>query len=97
MRDGATLFLLWLLPSFLASRGFARRSRARALSSLNMKKKRECSQSTGTRDEPLRPSPWEAIEIAAKKGTFVCTPSFKIILQSNLLKAVTHGEWLSDR
>ena len=40
-------FLLGLPPSFLASRGFdAQRSRARALVLLNLKKKRDCSQST---------------------------------------------------
>ena len=34
------------MPSFLASRGFAaQRLRARALPSLNLKKKRDCSQS----------------------------------------------------
>ena len=42
-----SLFLLWLPPSFLASRGFAaQRSRACALPLLNLKKKRNCSQST---------------------------------------------------
>ena len=36
----------WLRPSFLASRGFAaRRSRSLALPSLNLKKRRDCSQS----------------------------------------------------
>ena len=51
-RDGRGFFLLGLLPSFLASRGFAaqrsraRRSRARALPLLNLKKKRDCSQSS---------------------------------------------------
>ena len=40
-------FLLGLPPSFLASRGFAaQRSRARTLPLLNLKKKRDCSQST---------------------------------------------------
>ena len=39
-------FLLGLRPSFLASRGFAaQRPRAGALPSLNLKKKRGCSQS----------------------------------------------------
>ena len=43
-----SIFLLELPPSFLASRGFAaQRSRVRALHLLNnLKKKRDCSQST---------------------------------------------------
>ena len=51
-RDGRGFFLLGLPPSFLASRGFsalrlrAQRSRARALPFLNLKKKRDCSQSS---------------------------------------------------
>ena len=51
-RDGRGFFLLGQPPSFLASRGFAaqrsraQRSRARALPFLNLKKKRDCSQSS---------------------------------------------------
>ena len=46
-RDGRGFFLLGLPPSFLASRGFAaQRWRARALPFLNLKKKRDCSQSS---------------------------------------------------
>ena len=45
-RGTRLFFLLGLPPSFLASRGFAaQRSRARALPLLNLKKKRDCSQS----------------------------------------------------
>ena len=46
-RDGRGFFLFGLPPSFLASRGFAaQRSRARALPFLNLKNKRDCSQSS---------------------------------------------------
>ena len=44
--EQSLFFLLGLPPSFLMFRGFAaQRSRARALPLLNMKKKRDCSQS----------------------------------------------------
>ena len=44
--EQSLFFLLGLPPSFLVFRGFAaQRSRARALPLLNMKKKRDCSQS----------------------------------------------------
>ena len=47
--EQSLFFLLGLPPSFLASRGFAaQRFRARALPLLNLKKKRDCSQSTPT-------------------------------------------------
>ena len=48
-------FLLGLPLSFLASRGFAaQRSRARALLLLNLKKKRDCSQSSGSQSSLLQ-------------------------------------------
>ena len=48
-------FLLGLPPSFLASRGFpAHCSRARAIPLLNLKKKRDCSQSTFQPQFPSR-------------------------------------------
>ena len=66
-------FLLRLPPSFLASRGVAaQRSRWRALPLLNLKKKRDCTQSSensrfssllvagdtnGLRKQPFLPSP----------------------------------------
>ena len=54
VRHDALFFLLGLPPSFLASRGFAaQRSRACALPLLNLRKKRECSQSTHVCAKPF--------------------------------------------
>ena len=59
-------FLLGLPPSFFASRGFAaQRSRARALSSLNLKKKRDCSQSSKHENS----SPSKLLKVETRKLT----------------------------
>ena len=47
-------FLLGLPPSFLASRGEPLNARARALLLLNLKKKRDCSQSSGLQSSLLQ-------------------------------------------
>ena len=67
-------FLLGLPPSFLASRGFAaQRSRARALPLLNLKKKRDCSQSNSCKVEKyhLYVTGVRPVGPSARKGHFV--------------------------
>ena len=70
-----SFFLLGVPPSFLASRGFAAQcSRARALPLLNLKKKRDSSQSKATRKReegaPDGRLGWSLSEVCPIPGSF---------------------------